>query len=77
MRAIRNVVAAAAGLVARLVRPFLPAPDSTEGAVYAGMVLLAVGFAIAGWIPAVFLVPGAILVLLGSLPAITAMRRGA
>lgn len=77
MRRIRTVAAGVAGLVVRLVAPFLPAPGSTEGAVYTGMLLLAIGFAIAGWVPAVFLVPGAILVLLGSLPAITAMRRGA
>lgn len=77
MRRIRTVAAGVAGLVARLAAPILPTPGSTEGAVYTGMLLLAIGCALAGWWPAIFLVPGAILVLLGSLPAINAMRRGA
>lgn len=63
-----------ARLARRLASAVAPEPGTTEGAVYAGMTLLAVGFLIAGLAPAAFLVPGAIMVTLGSLPVI---RRGA
>lgn len=63
-------------LLARLAAPFRPEPGTTEGAVLLGLVLLAGGFAVADLWPLALLVPGAVLVVLGSLPAIITARRG-
>jgi hypothetical protein len=77
MKTIRAMASGAVSLAGRLARAFLPTPGTTEGAVYTGMVLLAAGFLVAGMAPLSLLIPGAILVILGSLPAIAATRRGA
>lgn len=73
---MRRAAAAVAAFLARLVAPFRPEPGTTEGAVFLGMALLAIGFLLAGLFPLAFLVPGAILVVLGSLPAFVAARKG-
>lgn len=71
---IASALRQVAGAVARLVRAFLPEPGTTEGAVLLGMLLLAAGFVAADLAPLALLVPGAILVILGSLPAIASFR---
>lgn len=70
-----RIVAAIAALAGRLVAPFRPEPGTTEGAVYGGMLLIAIGFAVADLWPLAFLVPGAILVLVGAVPVLIAARR--
>ena len=48
----------------------MPAPGTTEGAVMLGLVLIAVGCALAGALPAALMIPGAVLVILGGLPSL-------
>lgn len=67
MKGFRTSIAAAIG---RVIAPLRPTPGTTEGAVLIGMLLLAVGLVLADLVPLAFIIPGAILVLLGSMPAL-------
>lgn len=69
---IRRAFATVREVLAAVARPFVPEPGTTEGAVMLGLVLLAVGFVLADLAPLALLVPGAVLVILGSLPALRA-----
>lgn len=57
---------AIAGLIAALA----PEPGTTEGAVTLGLLLLAGGFVVAGVPHLALIIPGAVLVILGGLPAL-------
>ncbi|MES2210971.1 MAG: hypothetical protein V4515_12440 [Chloroflexota bacterium] len=75
MRKLRLLADAAGRLVSRILGPIRPEPGTTEGAVLFGLTLIAAGFLAAqmlgsiAFAPLALLVPGAILVLLGALPA--------
>lgn len=63
-RRLVAIAMSARDLVARIVAPFIPEPETTEGAALLGLLLLAIGFAIwPGMLPGAFIVPGALLVL--------------
>jgi hypothetical protein len=57
-------------LVRAVIGALAPTPGTTEGAVMLGLVLLAAGFAVAGMPQLALIIPGAVLVVLGGLPAL-------
>jgi len=76
MTRLRSVPGAIAAAIGRVVAPFRPEPGTTEGAVYFGLALIAVGFFLANRGDLAFIVPGAVIALLGSAPAIVGILRG-
>lgn len=51
-----------------------PEPDTTEGAVSLGLLLVAGGLLVAGLPALALIVPGALLIIIGVLPALTRRR---
>jgi hypothetical protein len=63
-RRLAAIASSTRDVVGRVVAPFIPEPETTEGAALLGLLLLAVGFAIwPGMLPGAFIVPGGLLVL--------------
>jgi len=57
-------------LIRAIIDALTPTPGTTEGAVMAGLVLLAAGCIVAGMPQLALIIPGAVLVILGGLPAL-------
>ncbi len=74
MSRLRRILGGGRELVAAIVRPFLPEPGTTEGAVMLGLLLVAGGFALAELMPLALIVPGAVLVVIGALPVLRRPR---
>jgi hypothetical protein len=77
MTVVRRSLTAVRDLVVAIIRPFVPEPGTTEGAVMLGLVLLAAGFLVADLAPLALIVPGTVLVLVGLAPVVAAVKRGA
>jgi hypothetical protein len=74
---LRRIPGAVAAAIARVVDPLRPEPGTTEASVYFGLVLIAGGFLAAGDVPKALGIPGVVITILGSAPAIVGIRRAA
>ena len=70
MRRLRRALASAAAAIGGLLSAFRPAPGTTEGAVMLGLVLLSGGFLLADLAPLALIVPGVVILAIGTLPAL-------
>jgi len=70
MKRIRGAALSVRSSLAGLAAAFRPAPGTTEGVVMLGLLLLALGFLTAGLVPWALGVPGAVLTIVGLLPAL-------